>query len=384
MAAILPINPEVGLALLLPAFAVIVLGSIGSMPGVIIGAVIVGLLRAASEPILIGAGGALDRPTASGFAQVVPFVLLVGILLLAPRGIGSAIQSWNIERIRKGRLNARNRATDPASTSSVIAATTWARFAAYTEQMVDIKDQVITLLSRLIWAALLLPRIGFGLGAAGNKYLTSRISQFGTQVRRALGNWVLFDRSTERGSWFAFFLFLLILAAIVFLLPSVSNLAKTMQVARIVTLVGIFGLAALSLNLHTGITGMTNFGVIFFVGLGAVVVGLLAAPIDTGGYGWNPLVATVLALFVAAVAGWLLAYPTARLRMDYFAIVTISLGEMLRISLQAEPLLRAGSVTSAIGISQFARPLDIWWENGPAVAIGRTLGLDGQPRTLCF
>ena len=48
LAAILPINPELGLMLLLPAFAIIVLGSIGSIPGVIIGALIVGALRAIS------------------------------------------------------------------------------------------------------------------------------------------------------------------------------------------------------------------------------------------------------------------------------------------------------------------------------------------------
>ena len=167
----------------------------------------------------------------------------------------------------------------------------------------------------------------------------------------------------------------LVLAGIVWLLPSVTNLTKTLQVARIITLVGIFGLAAFSLNLHTGLTGMTNFGVIFFVGIGAVTVGLLSAPVATNGYGWSPWMATIVAVLIAAGAGWLLAYPTARLRMDYFAIVTISLGEMLRISLQAEPLLRAGTVTSGIGISQYARPLEDWWENGPSGIIGNLLGL---------
>ena len=120
---------------------------------------------------------------------------------------------------------------------------------------------------------------------------------------------------------------------------------------------------------------MTNFGVIFFVGLGAVSVGLLSAPVATNGYGWNPWLATAAAVLIAALIGWLLAYPTARLRMDYFAIVTISLGEMLRISLQAEPLLRAGTVTSAIGISQYSRPLENWWEEGPSVLVGSILGL---------
>jgi ABC-type branched-subunit amino acid transport system permease subunit len=116
--------------------------------------------------------------------------------------------------------------------------------------------------------------------------------------------------------------------------------------------------------------------VIFFVGIGAVVVGLLSAPVATNGYGWSPWTATIAAVLTSAALGWLLAYPTARLRMDYFAIVTIALGEILRISLQAEPLLRAGStVVSAIGISQYSRPLEGWWEDGAAESVGSLLGL---------
>ena len=81
---------------------------------------------------------------------------------------------------------------------------------------------------------------------------------------------------------------------------------------------------AFSLNLHTGITGMVNFGVIFFVGVGAITVGILTAPKDVHGYAWDVLPATIFAVLLAAAFGWSLAYPTARLRMDYFAIVTIS------------------------------------------------------------
>ena len=61
---------------------------------------------------------------------------------------------------------------------------------------------------------------------------------------------------------------------------------------------------------------MTNFGVIFFVGIGAVTVGLLSAPVATNGYGWPPWMATIVADLITAAAGWLLAYPTARLRKD--------------------------------------------------------------------
>lgn len=380
LAAILPINPMLGLTLLLPAFAVIVLGSVGSMAGVIIAGLIVGLLRALSEPILIGAGNALDRPTASGFAEVTPFIFLIGLLLLAPKGIGYAVQNWNIERIRKGRLT---RLTADRSTAITnrrpvywLAALT-AHVCIWIDKWNEKKDQAIAFLKNKIAI----------LYSLTNNFLTRLFTMMKSTYRRRpaiplklrslRNNWTRVDPKTERGSWIMFCVFFLILIFIVWLLPSVSNLTKTLQVARIVTLVGIFGLAAFSLNLHTGVTGMTNFGVIFFIGIGAVFVGLLSAPVATNGYGWSPLSATIAAVLLSATLGWLLAYPTARLRMDYFAVVTIALGEMLRISLQAEPLLRAGTVTSAIGISQYPRPFENWWKGGPGDLMGNLLGLDG-------
>ena len=85
---------------------------------------------------------------------------------------------------------------------------------------------------------------------------------------------------------------------------------------------------------------MTNFGVIFFAGIGAITTALLTVPLDrSGGYGWAPILgifsedygsAILASIFVSGLAGWLLAYPTARLRMDYFAIVTISIGEIVK------------------------------------------------------
>ena len=378
LAGILPINPELGLSLLLPAFAVIVLGTVGSVPGVIIGALIVGLLRAASESILIGAGNALDRPTASGFAEVVPFIFLVGLLLLTPKGIGSAIQNWNIERIRKRRPLQKSHADflrskkfwPPQHIAGLMAT-----LKVYSERSSEVIDKTKEFLKGaigIIWALKASLLMFVSKGFIVSKHLMPYFNSVSLVPRWGR---IRIDRETERGSWIAFFIFFLILVCIVWLLPSVTNLTKTMQVARIVTLLGIFGLASFSLNLHTGITGMTNFGVIFFVGVGAVLVGLLCAPVETNGYGWNPWIATMVAVSISAAAGWLLAYPTARLRMDYFAIVTISLGEMLRISLQAEPLLRAGTVTSAIGISQYSRPFEDWWEGGPSELIGNFLGL---------
>mgnify|MGYP006102206319 CR=1 FL=1 len=378
LAGILPINPELGLMLLLPAFAVIVLGSIGSIPGVLLGALIVGVLRAFSEPVLIGAGNTLDRPTASGFAEVMPFIFLVGLLLLAPRGIGSAIENWNIDRMRKRRSieEVAGSPVDAVDTDLTSQSSANIRNPTYYLELITEKMNSTVSSSRSV-ARQYWNSIHHHLARMTEvpKPIFAFIGSFFSICKSQLSRLLNIQRDTERGSWTLFAILFLVLLLIVLLLPSVSILTKTLQVARIFTLLGIFALAAFSLNLHTGITGMTNFGVIFFVGIGAVVVGLLSAPVETNGYGWNPIAATLLAVIIAAIAGWLLAYPTARLRMDYFAILTISLAEILRISLQAEPLLRAGTVTSGIGISQFARPFEDWWNGSPSETVGNLIGL---------
>ena len=138
---------------------------------------------------------------------------------------------------------------------------------------------------------------------------------------------------------------------------------------------------------------MTNFGVIFFAGIGAITLGLLTIEkeicnatsgvcFETGGYGMSPFQGLIAAILVSGVAGWLLAYPTANLRMDYFAIVTISLGEIVRISMKAEPLLRAGTGTTAIGITQYDLPFEEWWQSSMDDTVGRWLKLENADGVL--
>ena len=61
-------------------------------------------------------------------------------------------------------------------------------------------------------------------------------------------------------------------------------------------------------------TGLVNFGVIFFVAVGAIIVGVLTASSDVFGYDWPIFPALIVAVIVGGFFGWLLAYPTARLR----------------------------------------------------------------------
>ena len=84
-----------------------------------------------------------------------------------------------------------------------------------------------------------------------------------------------YGRESERGSKASFWIFFAILLLVVYWLPSVSYFAKTLRVSNFIVTMSIFLILAYSLNLHTGMTGLLNFGIIFFASIGAIVVGIL-------------------------------------------------------------------------------------------------------------
>ncbi|MCH8906999.1 MAG: branched-chain amino acid ABC transporter permease [Candidatus Heimdallarchaeota archaeon] len=150
-----------------------------------------------------------------------------------------------------------------------------------------------------------------------------------------------------------------LVSAFLVLVVSRDSANPTIWITSILISVSIFGLMAIGLNLHTGMTGMVNFGVIFFVGIGAVTTGLLNSK-----YGVDPWISLTTGIVIAMVVGYLTAFPTIRLRADYFAIVTIALGEILRIVLNVETTLRSRTESSGIsspGIANIRGPwLDVW------------------------
>jgi branched-chain amino acid transport system permease protein len=70
------IRPNLGLELLLPLFAAVILGGIGSVRGAVVGGYVVGLAESLSVP-LVGAE----------YRAATAFAVLIGILLLKPTGI---------------------------------------------------------------------------------------------------------------------------------------------------------------------------------------------------------------------------------------------------------------------------------------------------------
>ncbi len=139
-------------------------------------------------------------------------------------------------------------------------------------------------------------------------------------------------------------------------------------IVDIISLVSIFVIINLSLNLEYGYTGIPNFGKVFFVAAGAYVVGALTGRIILWIYGLkidfikeNSLAVTkineilsneifigvlvfifvlTVSLIVGALLGFILSLPAIRLREEYLAISLLILGEALRIfAYNYEPLV---------------------------------------------
>ena len=94
----------------------------------------------------------------------------------------------------------------------------------------------------------------------------------------------------------------------------------------------IFSILALGLNVIVGSAGMFHLGIAALFGIGAYTTGILTVPANPFGCGfWTSLLASTTA---AALAGVALGAPLLRLRGDYFALVTLAFGEVVRFSLR--------------------------------------------------
>ncbi len=119
----------------------------------------------------------------------------------------------------------------------------------------------------------------------------------------------------------------------------------------LLTIVGIWGILSLSLNLQYGLTGLVNLGHVAFFMLGAyisvILVMLAGLPIVVGILG---------GIVVAALFGALIALPTRNLQQDYWAISTLAAAEIVRLFFLNQPL--GGPYSGAsFGIGGIPRPL---------------------------
>ena len=111
----------------------------------------------------------------------------------------------------------------------------------------------------------------------------------------------------------------------------------------LVGLAGMYALLSFGLNAQWGFTGLINFSVAAFFGIGAYGSALMTASGSPIAGGYNPLVGLAVALVVAVVLALLIGIPTLRLRADYLAIASLGLAEVMRLIVLNERWLTNGS-----------------------------------------
>lgn len=104
-----------------------------------------------------------------------------------------------------------------------------------------------------------------------------------------------------------------------------------------------YALAASGLNLQFGYTGLSNFGHVGFLLVGAYGMAIASDQ------GWSIWVGFGLGIGAAVLLGLLLGIPTLRLRADYLSVVTIATAEILRLVANARPSAPLTGASRGIG-----------------------------------
>lgn len=121
------------------------------------------------------------------------------------------------------------------------------------------------------------------------------------------------------------------------------------------TMVAIWAVLALSLNLQFGLTGLVNFGQVLPFAIGAYAVAIAATHGAPAAWG------VVLGALAAPGLALLVIYPARRLSQDYWALVTLGAGEIFRLTMLNVPgiaggvegvsVARLGDRTLALGLA---------------------------------
>ncbi|WP_082789109.1 branched-chain amino acid ABC transporter permease [Desulfolucanica intricata] len=95
---------------------------------------------------------------------------------------------------------------------------------------------------------------------------------------------------------------------------------------QVLTLLGIYIIAALGLNLITGVTGQLSFGHAAFFSIGAYISAIISLNLAL------PFIfSLIIGGMTAALIAILLGFPTLRLTGDYLGIATLGFGEIVRV-----------------------------------------------------
>jgi branched-chain amino acid transport system permease protein len=146
------------------------------------------------------------------------------------------------------------------------------------------------------------------------------------------------------------------------------------QLAYVVTFLvmgAIYAILSLGLNVQWGYNGHLNFGIAGLYAVGAFTFALFTTEMPTGlaaqyshqafGLGMPFLVGVLAAAVVAGIVALLVAIPVLRLRLDFLAIATIGIAEIIRLIFQNERWLANGPQP----LRGIPRPLACLFESPP-------------------
>ncbi|MDP2968073.1 MAG: branched-chain amino acid ABC transporter permease, partial [Deltaproteobacteria bacterium] len=157
---------------------------------------------------------------------------------------------------------------------------------------------------------------------------------------------------------------LLLLFIILFALPQILGLF----LSEVLTIVGLYVLLGLGLNIVVGFAGLLDLGYVAFFAIGAYTMAVLTSP-ELGFFGlsfWGALPFTII---MGVISGVILGVPVLKMRGDYLAIATLGFGEIIRILVLSDflrPWLGGaqgvGKIPKAfIGSIEFGTPQSIYY-----------------------
>ena len=156
----------------------------------------------------------------------------------------------------------------------------------------------------------------------------------------------------------------LLLVVILLALPQILGLF----LSEVLTIVGLFVLLGLGLNIVVGFAGLLDLGYVAFFAIGAYTIAVLTSP-ELGFLNLSFWEALPFAIVMGVVSGILLGIPVLKMRGDYLAIATLGFGEIIRI-LVLYDFLRpwlggaqgiAKIPKASIGGIEFATPQQIYY-----------------------
>jgi branched-chain amino acid transport system permease protein len=153
-------------------------------------------------------------------------------------------------------------------------------------------------------------------------------------------------------------------AGVLLILPQALGLF----LSEVLTIIGLYVLLGLGLNIVVGFAGLLDLGYVAFFAIGSYTVAILTSP-ELGFFSLTFWQALPFAVLLGIIAGVMLGIPVLKMRGDYLAIATLGFGEIIRILVLSDALRPwlggaqgIGKISKAqIGEFEFASPQEVYY-----------------------